>query len=449
MDHGLHDLAPAISALWDSRAAWPARFDRFRREEKLAPVRIVVLDTAGRVLYREGKDDTPLDDLAGRGAARLTQAQVIALLAGKSHLQDDLLYVVAPVDRGGIPVGILLGYIRPYSAVRPKSQPSSLLLLMLIPGLATLVVSSLASFYLARGLRARATALTRAIGSMADGDYRSRLPVTDDDEIGRVAGAFNAMADRLAEARAREETLERLKQELITNVSHDLRGPLTSIRGYLEAIEDGLAGNPETVRRYIGTIRQKSGQLAGLIEDLFLYARLESGDLPLDRRRVELADWLRESLAKAEPDLALAGLELAAEIPETAGLVHLDAARMDQVVANLAQNAIRYAPRGSTLEVRLQVVDGRAVITFKNEGPALDPRDLPHIFERFYRGRDRAEGMGAGLGLAIAARLVKSHGGEITAENLEGKGVAFRIMLGIEPPEDTFISPRRKDRQGE
>ncbi|MGE5598193.1 MAG: HAMP domain-containing protein, partial [Bacteroidota bacterium] len=216
VDTALHDLAPSMGGLWENRAAWPARFDRFRREHKFAPVRIIVLDAAGRVLYREGKD-TPLDDLAGPGAARLTQAQVMALLAGKSHLENDTLYVVAPVYRRGNPVGILLGYIRPYSAVRPKSQPSSLLLLMLIPGLATLAASSLASFYLARGLRARAAALTQAIQAMAEGDYRGRLPFTDDDEIGRVAGAFNAMADRLAEARAREEALERLKQELVTN----------------------------------------------------------------------------------------------------------------------------------------------------------------------------------------------------------------------------------------
>ena len=147
---------------------------------------------------------------------------------------------------------------------------------------------------------------------------------------------------------------------------------------------------------------------------------------------MELADWLRESLAKVEPDLALAGLELAAEIPETAGSFRLDAIRMDQVVANLAQNAVRYAPRGSTVDVRLHIADGRAVITFQNEGPGLDPADLPHVFERFYRGRNQAEGMGAGLGLAIAARIVKAHGGEIAAENLPGRGVVFRIVMGME-----------------
>ncbi len=432
MDSGLHELAPSLGKLWQEPEAWRARFNRFRQEQRLKPVRVIVLDMEGRVLYREGAS-TPLGELFGEEIGRLRQDQLVMMLAGKIHLQHDMIYAVAPIARDdGRPAGILLGYIQPFSAYQAKPRTITQLLFLLIPCLATILASALASLYLARGLRRRLAALTGAIQGMAEGEYRARLSPVDDDELGQVAVAFNAMADRLAEARAQEEALERLKRELITNVSHDLRGPLTSMQGYLEALQDGLADDPATVRKYLGTIGQKTEQLSRLVEDLLLYARLESGSLPLNCAPVSLADWLRESLARVEPDLALAGLELGAEIPENAGLASLDTRRMDQVVANLAQNAARHAPRGSTVEVRLAVADGQAAVSFLNKGPALAEKDLPHLFERFYRGRDQADGVGAGLGLAIAAQLVRAHGGEIRAENLAGGGVAFRFSVPLQ-----------------
>lgn len=430
MDHAVHKLAPDLGRHWQERGAWRGLFTDFRRANHLDPVKLTVLGADGMVLYREG-------DLVARfpmaGSNRLTRAGLVGLLAGKSHLdKEDLIYVVAPIERHGAPIGVLLGELRPYSAYRYSPRPVMQYLIFLLPGLATIFVSAVAGICLARGLRGRLDGLARAIHGLAEGDYRGRLAPGPDDEIGRVAAAFNRMADRLAEARAQEEALERLKSELVTNVTHDLRGPLASIQGYLEALADGLPRDPETAGRYIGIIRAKSEQLTHLVEDLLLYARLESGELPMHLEKLDVAEWLRESLANAEPDVAAAGLWLEAEIPETGGMAHLDRRQMDRVVANLVQNAVRYAPQGTVLLVTLAREDGRAAVSFRDEGPGLDPADLPHLFDRFYRGRTLADGVGTGLGLAIAAQIVRAQGGSIRAANRPGGGAEIVFTLPLQ-----------------
>jgi signal transduction histidine kinase len=257
---------------------------------------------------------------------------------------------------------------------------------------------------------------------MAEGNYRSRLPLDTADEIGQVAAEFNHMADKLEESRLQEESIHTLKRELITNVSHDLRGPLTSIQGYVEALEDGLAKDTDTIRRYAGTIRKKSTQLSQLVDDLLLYSRLESGHIPLSTVQEDAADWFRQSLAEVEPDIARAGLTLEADIPNSGGIVTIDVHKMQQVVTNLVQNTLRYALGGGRLTAGLETVDNSVRFMLADDGPGLQTADIPHLFERFYQGRNQAEGVGAGLGLAIAAQLVNAHGGQIWAENKSDGG---------------------------
>ncbi len=428
MDHAIHDIAPSIAATWDNKDAWSSEFQAMRAKLHLKPVRINVLATDGRVLLREG-------DLLGRfmpvGATRMNQTGIVTLLAGKEHIEDDWVYAVAPVQRDGAIVGFLTIDLQPYSQYRYQSGGLPFFMWLILPILATAIISMLASIYLTRDLRRRLARFSSAIQAMAEGDYRSRLAVESEDEIGQVATSFNRMADKLEAARAQEQLTEQFKRELITNVSHDLRGPLASVQGYVEALEEGLAGDPATIRRYAGIIRQKSERLAQLVGDLLLYARLESGHLPLRLETVDVAEWLRQNLSDVEPDITMAGLTLEADIPEQCGNVRIDVSKMRQVLANLTQNAVRHAPAGSQLRVALQIVADSASITFADEGPGLDVADIPHLFDRFYRGRDQAEGMGIGLGLAIAAQIVRAHGGRIWAENAPAAGAIFRFTLPI------------------
>ena len=304
--------------------------------------------------------------------------------------------------------------------------------LLLIAALATVATGAFASLYMARSLKKRLAGLTRAIKAMAEGDYRTRINnAAVKDEIGVVAAAFNDMADRLEDSRAQEAELERLKRQLITNVSHDLRGPLTSIEGYLAAIEEGLANDPQKIRQYLSVIRNKSRELSRLVEDLLLYSRLESGHYPLSLSPVQCGEWLQETLAHYEPDIAAAGLSIEADIPDKAPLIQMDVRKMNQVIGNLVQNTIRYAHQGSCLQVSLQATANDALLTFTNESAPIDAADLPHVFERFYRGKSQNEGIGTGLGLAIAAEIVRAHGGDVCAANLPGGKVAFTLKLPV------------------
>ncbi|MGE5623899.1 MAG: ATP-binding protein [Methanocella sp.] len=428
MDAAIQEVAPSIGAAWEDFGVWRSHF-RAVRGRHLAPVRINVITVDGRVLYREGDLLRRLDP---KGTGRLDPSEVIGLLAGRQHIEDDWVYAVAPVRRDGAAVGFITADLKPYSRYRgPQTSGMSPLTLLLTPTLVTVIMSMLASIYLASGLRRRLTGLSEAIQSMAEGDYRSRLSIGTADEVGQVAAAFNHMADKLEASRIQEQNLERLKRDLIANVSHDLRGPLTSLQGYVEALEDGLASDPVTIQRYAGVIRRKSEYLSSLVEDLLLYARLESGNLPLQAEEVEVADWLRQSLADAEPEIAAAGLTLAADIPERCGVACIDSRRMRQVVSNLVQNSVRHAPRGSCLHVTLLRVKNEACVTFADKGPGLDAADLPHLFDRFYRGRSEAEGIGTGLGLAIAAQIVQTHGGRIWAENSPAGGAVFRFTVPL------------------
>lgn len=426
MDDAVHELAPSIGEHWNQPETWPRMFERLRQRMNFAPVRLTVLTNGGRIRFAE---DSLLKILYPSAAERLTSAQMYDLLAGKARRHEkDIAYVVAPIHYRGRPAGVLIGSVQPYSKYK-SNAPTVGSYIMLVPVIATLLVSLAASIYLGNNLRRRLGRLSGAMRSIAAGDYRSRLPLDSADEIGRVSAEFNRMADQVQKAREQEEALERLKRDLITNVSHDLRGPLTSVRGYIEAIEDGLAKDPEAARSYVGIIRRKSEQLSHLVDDLFEYSRLESGHLPLERRETKVAEWLRESLATAEPDAAVAALELEAEIRDDPFSALIDVKKMDQVIANLVQNAVRYTPKGGVLHVDMTAGPGGATISVADQGPGIATEDLPFIFDRFYRGRNQAEGVGTGLGLAIAALIVRAHGGRIWAESVEGGGAVVRFTI--------------------
>lgn len=428
MDHAIHEMASELGSLWGAPEKWPEKFEGMRNKRGWKPVRFTVINVTGQIRY---SDSDLIEELFPQNQKALTQSQLIGLLAGKQHMDNDRIYVVAPITWDKEAAGIIVADLKFYTKYRNGAPLVNSYLFFFIPILATVIASLLASLYLGRNLRLRLGRLVEAIQNMGDGGDHSRLPEAGEDEISQVAVAFNRMADKLDEARRQEELLEQLKRDLITGVSHDLRNPLSSVQGYLEAIEDGVAKDPETVKKYVAIIKKKTGRLAELVEDLLTYSRLQGGKFPLDVREVEASDWLREALAEAETDLDAAGIELVAEIPEKCGRIRVDEKKMNQVVANLVSNTIRYAPAGTQFKVELSPTPERAIITFSDEGPGMDNADLPFIFERFYRGRGQADGVGTGLGLAIAAQIVRAHGGEIQAKNLDGQGASFQVILPL------------------
>ncbi|MEA2514713.1 MAG: two-component system, OmpR family, sensor kinase [Thermomicrobiales bacterium] len=291
------------------------------------------------------------------------------------------------------------------------------------------------------GIR-RARAVSRPVAMLAAtadrfarGDLSARVEVKGQDEVASLQHSFNAMAEHLQGALAREAAQrERAEQalaanrELVANVSHELRTPVALVRAHLEA----LAGEPERGEDYVRIALRETDRLEHLVEDLFALTRLESQGLSLSFEPFDAGSVVREAIESlADPARRETGLTLVAEVEPGELTTVGDRARVVQVIQNLIRNAIRFTPEGGIILAGANR-DGDAVaITVRDTGVGIAPEDVPHVFDRFYRverSRNRGSG-GAGLGLTIARQLVESMGGTITVESTVDEGTTFTIRL--------------------
>jgi signal transduction histidine kinase len=269
--------------------------------------------------------------------------------------------------------------------------------------------------------------------AVADGDLGARVVVKGNDELAELAIAFNRMAQQLQEADARQKELEALRRDLIGWVSHDLRTPLTSMQVLVEALADGVVDQPETVQRYLRTIQGDIRNLSALIDDLFELARLDSGELRFNLEPHSLGDLISDTLESARTLAEHKGVTLSGAAASDVDPVMMAPEKIGRVLSNLISNAVRHTPAGGsvTVEARRDFRDGRVRVDVVDTGEGIPPADLPHVFERFYRGeksRSRSSG-GAGLGLAIAKGIVEAHGGTLLVESQVGRGSTFSFTL--------------------
>ncbi|MEU2339039.1 HAMP domain-containing sensor histidine kinase [Streptomyces sp. NPDC013172] len=296
----------------------------------------------------------------------------------------------------------------------------------------TVIVTSLAGVRLARPLRRLTVAATR----MEDGDLTARVPVRGRDEVARLAAAFNAMSER-------REKLEILRRDMTNDIAHELRTPVSNLRGWLEAVEDGLA-RPDA--DFVTSLLGQALQLQHIIDDLRDLSAAEAGELRLSRAPVRVAELLLSVVTAGRAAAAPAGVSLRSEADPTI-MVLADPVRLRQMVDNLVSNAIRHTPAGGTVTLRADVEhhdgsdhhdtgrqrhEGRTVvIDVSDTGCGIEPAELPHIFDRFWRvekSRNRRSG-GSGLGLAIVRRLAEAHGGSVTVTSTVGSGSTFTLNL--------------------
>ena len=267
--------------------------------------------------------------------------------------------------------------------------------------------------------------------SVAGGRLGTRVRAEGADELAQLGQAFNAMAAKLEEADTMRREMEEARRHLIAAVSHDLRTPLASIRAMVEAIDDRVVTDPETIERYVRLIDGEVGRLSSLIDDLFELSQLDAGAVRLQLEPGSLRDLLSDTLESLQPQAHARGLRLAGQVDSDLPPVVMDATRIQRVLYNLVQNAIRHTPPEGVIVLEAQDEPDNVRVDVVDSGEGVPPADLPHIFERFYRGeksRARSQG-GAGLGLAIAKGLVEAHGGRIWAQNVPGRGARFSFVL--------------------
>jgi two-component system sensor histidine kinase BaeS len=280
--------------------------------------------------------------------------------------------------------------------------------------LVAVVVTVLVGRRLLRPVRA----LTAAAVRMEAGDRTVRVPVEGDDEVTRLAGAFNAMAASI-------ERGDRQREAMVGDVAHELRSPLANVRALLEAAEDGvLPLDVDLVR----SLLEECGLLARLVADLQELAMAESGTLRVHPEERDAADLAAQAVAAHRARAEAAGVAIRLHAPEPVPVL-ADPARMRQAVGNLVGNAVTHA--GSVVEVSVRACGESALLTVGDDGPGIGPEHLPHVFDRFYRAdpsRTRRTG-GSGLGLAITRHLVEAHGGAVEVASTPGLGSVFTIRL--------------------
>jgi signal transduction histidine kinase len=274
--------------------------------------------------------------------------------------------------------------------------------------------------------------LAAAAGAVARGDYDHRVPPRGPEEVRGVAESFNSMA-------AQVNATQTAQRDLVANVSHDLKTPLTAISGWSQALLDGTADTPAERRRAAETIFNEAGRMSRLVNDLLDLARLESGQFQLTQRFLDLGQVMTDVERGLLPRARDKEIELALDLSPTPPVLG-DRDRLVQVFTNLADNALTYTPSGGRVGLAVRSVNGAVEGIVSDTGPGIPEEELPRVFERFYRlEKSRARGedgrRGSGLGLAIVEELVHAHGGRISVSSRVGQGTTFVVSLPTAPAE--------------
>jgi signal transduction histidine kinase len=294
----------------------------------------------------------------------------------------------------------------------------------ILSALGASLIALLLGVFLARSVSHPVAELTTATRVVARGELGHQVPVRTNDELGELAASFNQMSADLAQA-------NQSRRQMTADIAHDLRTPMSVIMGYTESLKDGrLQGSQETYE----ILHQEARHLSHLIEDLRFLSLADAGELPLIKRPIPPQALLERvalaHMAQAEEKGVTLQVQERPELPT----VELDPERMTQVLGNLVSNALRHTPAGGTISLAANIQDNNHLtITVHDTGTGIPAEDLPHIFERFFRGdRVRQRTGSSGLGLAIARSIVEAHKGTITAESQEEQGTSFTITLPIE-----------------
>jgi len=288
-------------------------------------------------------------------------------------------------------------------------------------GLVAVAIALLLTFFLSRRILAPVKALTSAAERVGSGDFSQRVEIKDKSELGELAQAFNSMSSDL-------ERAEKLRKNMVADVAHELRTPLSNVQGYLEALRDGvIKPDAETIR----SLSEEAILLSRLVDDLQELSLAEAGELKLNCRIEDIAELIKQAVTVVRGQAVAKGVSVSIDLPDKLPPVNIDSHRISQVLRNLLENAVAHTAKGGSITVAVKQQGNWVEVSVTDTGEGIPAEDLPNIFERFYRvdkSRARATG-GSGLGLTIAKRLVEAHGGKIEAQSEPGKGSCFSFTI--------------------
>lgn len=310
----------------------------------------------------------------------------------------------------------------------------SMVLQMLISGVFMLVfISAALTMWVYRSVVRPVSKLQEAVRKIRDGNLDFTMDVEEDDEIGQLCQDFEEMRIRLKE-NAEEKIQDDLEnKELISNISHDLKTPITAIKGYVEGIMDGVASSPEKLDKYIRTIYSKANDMDRLIDELTFYSKIDTNKIPYAFSKINVDGYFRDCAEEVGLDMESRNIEFGYfNYVSDDVLVIADAEQMKRVINNIIGNSVKYLDKErGMINIRIKDVGDFVQVEIEDNGRGIAAKDLPYIFDRFYRAdssRNSSQG-GSGIGLSIVKKIVEDHAGRIWATSKEGMGTEMHFVL--------------------
>jgi two-component system, OmpR family, sensor histidine kinase BaeS len=385
----------AAAGSWRQADLYPAQLLAARSGATLA-----VRDAAGALVSGSGQSASALERALASGVTRLGSP------------------LAAPIVAGGTRVGTALLRFPLATPAAERRVRRGVERTILFGGLVAVLLAAAVGAAVARRITRPLRDLTRAAGSLAAGDLSARAGGgSEPAELGELARAFDGMAETVD----REDALRRA---FAADVAHELRTPLAIAQGELESLVDGIKEpTPERLR----SLHEEMLRLARIVEDVETLAAAEAARFKLERQRVDLAEIARDAVTQLHDQADDASVTLTTHLESAS--VDADRTRLEQIARNLLGNAIKFTPAGGSVTVAVRATERSAELIVEDTGPGIDDDELPHVFERFWRGRSSGETPGSGVGLAVAAELARAHGGRIDASTRPGGGSRFTVSL--------------------
>jgi signal transduction histidine kinase len=290
-----------------------------------------------------------------------------------------------------------------------------------------LCIGTLAFWLITRNLHR----IIDVVRKFRDGDYKVRIETRKSGDLNLLSTTFNEMADKIVDSIESLKSVETLRRELIANVSHDLRTPLSIIKGYVETLQlKGRSLSPEEKEKYLDIILESTGKLSTLVTQLFEYSKLEANEIKPLKEPFSLCDLVQDTLQQYKMILEERNISLTSNLENQVPLVFGDVSLIERVITNLMDNAIKYTPTGGSINVVIVTGDNSVLFRIEDSGPGIAESEQKYIFERFKQGQEnRKAKSGAGLGLAIAKKILDIHASYIKVESQPNKGAVFIFSL--------------------
>ncbi len=418
LDNNAILVKESIESLESNFVSWEAL-----SEEMKAHQYEIVVAKDDKVIFQTigGNVESHLEMVSGRSKQGIHTIWGITYVDGFAQIGDETYYVVALQQMSSNKIEeerntIFSGFF------------SSIVILSTITITILLFLAWLFSRHLLENITRPLEELTKGAKRIADGNLEEAILYKGYSEMESVCNTFNAMQEDVRKHEEERKRYEQARTDMVTSISHDLRTPLTSIKGYIKGILDGVAHTREKQEQYLRVAYETTEEMDILLQKLFLFSKIETGKMPLDQMNINLPEYMNQYVGNREKQYQNKGLEIRYVMSESSFEGSYDIVQMQRVFDNLLENSLTYANRELVVvDIKISENDEEEIVTFRDNGNGVPYEKLPHIFERFYRCDEARGTEGIGVGLYIVKYIVEAHGGYVIAENQNGLSIAMHF----------------------